>query len=98
MAKGAKRAFVCNECGADYPRWQGQCTACNAWNTITEIRLAASPAAARNDRFTGYAGNSGISKVQKLSEISLEEVPRFSTGFKEFDRVLGEGLSPGVPY
>ncbi|WP_268629779.1 hypothetical protein, partial [Escherichia coli] len=27
MAKAAKRAFVCNECGADYPRWQGQCSA-----------------------------------------------------------------------
>ncbi|MSE16993.1 DNA repair protein RadA, partial [Pantoea agglomerans] len=47
MAKAAKRAFVCNECGADYPRWQGQCSACHAWNTITEVRIAASPAAAR---------------------------------------------------
>ncbi|HCK3152375.1 TPA: hypothetical protein NZJ66_004192, partial [Salmonella enterica subsp. enterica serovar Weltevreden] len=28
MAKAPKRAFVCNECGADYPRWQGQCSAC----------------------------------------------------------------------
>ena len=41
MAKAAKRAFVCNECGADYPRWQGQCSACHAWNSITEVRLAA---------------------------------------------------------
>ncbi|MBX4426243.1 hypothetical protein K4G86_23465, partial [Mycobacterium tuberculosis] len=43
MAKAPKRAFVCNECGADYPRWQGQCSACHAWNTITEMRIAASP-------------------------------------------------------
>ncbi|EGO1093025.1 DNA repair protein RadA, partial [Salmonella enterica] len=48
MAKAPKRAFVCNECGADYPRWQGQCSACHAWNTITEVRLAASPTVARN--------------------------------------------------
>ncbi|MGL5221979.1 MAG: DNA repair protein RadA, partial [Plesiomonas shigelloides] len=47
MAKAAKRAFVCNECGADYPRWQGQCSACQAWNTITEVRLA-SAAGSRN--------------------------------------------------
>jgi DNA repair protein RadA/Sms len=33
--------------------------------------------------------------VQKLSDISLEELPRFSTGFKEFDRVLGGGVVPG---
>jgi DNA repair protein RadA/Sms len=86
---------VCNECGADYPRWQGQCSACNAWNTITEVRLA-STTAARTDRLTGYAGNAaGVSKVQKLSEISLEELPRFTTGFKEFDRVLGGGVVPG---
>ena len=95
MAKAPKRAFVCNECGADYPRWQGQCSACHAWNTITEVRIAASPQVARNERLTGYAGNAGASKVQKLSEISLEALPRFSTGFKEFDRVLGGGVVPG---
>ena len=33
--------------------------------------------------------------MQKLSDISLDEVPRFSTGFKEFDRVLGGGVVPG---
>lgn len=93
MAKVAKRAFVCNECGADYPRWQGQCSACQAWNSITEIRLAAvSP---HTERFTGYSGEVGISKIQKLSEINLEELPRFSTGFAEFDRVLGGGVVPG---
>ncbi|AMH17930.1 DNA repair protein [Hafnia paralvei ATCC 29927] len=95
MAKAIKRAFVCNECGADYPRWQGQCSACQAWNSITEVRLAASPAVARAERLSGYAGDAGVSKVQKLSEISLEALPRFSTGFAEFDRVLGGGVVPG---
>ncbi|WP_392559188.1 DNA repair protein RadA [Orbus mooreae] len=93
MAKAAKRAYVCNDCGADYPRWQGQCSECHAWNTITEVRLAA--ATNRNDRFTGYAGDTGTAKIQKLSEISLEELPRFSTSFSEFDRVLGGGVVPG---
>lgn len=96
MAKAAKRAYVCNECGADYPRWQGQCSACQAWNSITEVRIASTPAAARNERLTGYAGAAGVSKVQKLSEISLEALPRFSTGFKEFDRVLGAAWFPAV--
>ncbi|ALX93306.1 DNA repair protein RadA [Serratia fonticola] len=96
MAKAVKRAFVCNECGADYPRWQGQCSACQAWNTITEVRLASvSSSAARSERLSGYAGDAGISKVQKLSDISLQELPRFSTGFLEFDRVLGGGVVPG---
>ncbi|WP_127957887.1 DNA repair protein RadA [Serratia microhaemolytica] len=94
MAKAVKRAFVCNECGADYPRWQGQCSACHAWNSITEIRLAAA-ASARGERLSGYAGDAGGSKVQKLADISLEALPRFSSGFAEFDRVLGGGVVPG---
>ncbi|MGL5605009.1 MAG: ATPase domain-containing protein, partial [Plesiomonas sp.] len=94
MAKAVKRAFVCNECGSDYPRWQGQCSACQAWNTITEVRLAAA-SVARTDRTSGYAGHAGNHKVQTLAEISLQELPRFSSSFKEFDRVLGGGVVPG---
>lgn len=96
MASKAKRAYVCNDCGADFPRWQGQCNACGAWNTITEVRLAASPQVARNERLSGYAGSVSDAQVQNLSEIDLQEVPRFSTGFKEFDRVLGGGIVPGA--
>ncbi len=95
MAK-AKRAYVCNDCGADFPRWQGQCNACGSWNTISEVRLAASPQVARNERLTGYAGGANESTIQTLSEIDLQEVPRFTSGFKELDRVLGGGVVPGA--
>lgn len=94
MVKPIKRAFVCHECGADYPRWQGQCSACQAWNTITEVRLPASPVM-RNERLSGYAGVTNIGKVQKLSDINLDALPRFSSGFNEFNRVLGGGIVPG---
>lgn len=93
VAKVARRAFVCNECGADYPRWQGQCSACQAWNTITEVRISAISHAA--DRRMGYAADVEIGKIQKLSQISLQALPRFSTGYQEFDRVLGGGVVPG---
>lgn len=95
MVKAVKKAFVCNDCGADYPRWQGQCSACNVWNSITEVRLVASSSGNRSERFAGYAGDIGINRIQKLSDISLEELPRFSSGFSEFDRVLGGGVVPG---
>jgi DNA repair protein RadA/Sms len=97
VAKAPKRAFVCNECGADYPRWQGQCSACHAWNTITEVRgVAASPQALRATSVCpAMRAARASAKVQKLSDISLEALPRFSTGFKEFDRVLGGGVVPG---
>ncbi|WP_026957731.1 MULTISPECIES: DNA repair protein RadA [Aliagarivorans] len=92
MAK-TKTAYVCNDCGADFPRWQGQCSECKAWNTISEVRLAAKPSN-RSDRFSGYAGDTQA-KVQTLENIDLTELPRFSSGFKEFDRVLGGGIVPG---
>ncbi|MGR3807958.1 DNA repair protein RadA/Sms [Pasteurella testudinis DSM 23072] len=92
MAKAPKKAYVCNDCGADYVRWQGQCSACKAWNTISEVRLVSS--VAKGDRFSGYAGETNA-KVQTLSEISLQETPRFSSRFSELDRVLGGGIVPG---
>ncbi|MEZ9356187.1 DNA repair protein RadA [Vibrio breoganii] len=95
MAK-VKTAYVCNDCGADFPRWQGQCSACGAWNTVTEVRLAASPQVARNERLSGYAGSAEQSKVQMLADIDLQDVPRFTSTFKEFDRVMGGGIVPGA--
>ncbi|MDT7526635.1 MULTISPECIES: DNA repair protein RadA [Pseudidiomarina] len=91
MAK-AKTAYVCNDCGADYVRWLGQCTECKAWNTITEVRIGTAKTAAVERR--GYAGAT-LAKVQTLNEVDLEELPRFSSTFKEFDRVLGGGIVPG---
>ncbi|MGB0222200.1 MAG: DNA repair protein RadA, partial [Luminiphilus sp.] len=91
MAK-TKSAFVCNDCGADYRKWQGQCSACQAWNTLSEVRLS-SPAAAKSKSRGGYAGSTAT--VQTLSEIDLVDLPRFSSSFSELDRVLGGGFVPG---
>ena len=85
-----KTAFVCNECGADYRKWQGQCSECGVWNSLSEVRLGA----VTTGKAQGYAGELG-GKVQKLAEISLEDLPRFSSSMEEFDRVLGGGFVPG---
>ncbi len=90
MAKKQKTAFVCTECGADFPRWAGQCTACGQWNTIKEVRLGKSSS---NKQSSGYAGSS--SQVQLLAEVNLEQAQRISTGLSEFDRVLGGGIVRG---
>ena len=94
MAKAHKTAYVCNDCGAEFSRWQGQCSACKAWNTISEVRVISASNSTKNDRFSGYAGETRA-KIQTLSEISLQETPRFTSGFKELDRVLGGGIVPG---
>lgn len=94
MAK-SKVAYVCTECGAEYLRWQGQCGECQAWSTISEFRVGAGSGSKRsNQSRQGYAG-ALQSKVQTLDSIDLQELPRFSAGFKEFDRVLGGGVVPG---
>ncbi|NVJ49728.1 MAG: DNA repair protein RadA [Gammaproteobacteria bacterium] len=90
MAK-SKIQFVCNECGAAQPKWAGQCNDCGAWNTLVEQAQVAT--AARSERFAGYAGER--SRVQNMSEVSLQEVPRIGTQLSELDRVLGGGLVPG---
>ena len=94
MAKAPKTAYVCNDCGAEFSRWQGQCSTCKAWNTISEVRLISASNSTKNDRFSGYAGETRA-KIQTLSDISLQETPRFTSGFKELDRVLGGGIVPG---
>lgn len=92
MAK-TKTAYVCNDCGADFVRWQGQCTECGAWNTISEVRMTA-PAKSSRGMSGGYAG-AAAAKIIRLDQVDLQEVPRFSSGFAEFDRVLGGGIVPG---
>ncbi|CAI8152676.1 MAG: DNA repair protein RadA [Pseudidiomarina mangrovi] len=92
MAK-VKTAYVCNDCGADFMRWQGQCSECKAWNTITEVRLGSSRPVMASER-RGFAGITRA-EVQTLADVELADVPRFSSGYAEFDRVLGGGIVPG---
>jgi DNA repair protein RadA/Sms len=101
MAK-QKSAFVCNDCGSDYAKWQGQCSDCGAWNTLAEIRLGPGSASGRSASRAGgrvganRAGFAGaLAGARVLKDIDLDDLPRFSSGAEEFDRVLGGGLVPG---
>src|SRR5690606_26758915 len=91
MAK-RKVAYVCTQCGADFPKWQGQCAACGEWNTLSEFVTDRAPSARSAER-SGYAGEAAA--VKRLDEIELADTPRISTGISELDRVLGGGLVPG---
>lgn len=89
MAK-AKRIFGCTECGATQPKWAGQCADCGAWNTMVETLVEG---AARSSSRTGWTGEHA--ELKTLADVSVEEVPRFSTRSRELDRVLGGGLVDG---
>ncbi|MBT5230181.1 MAG: DNA repair protein RadA [Methylococcales bacterium] len=82
--------FFCTDCGADFPKWQGQCPDCKAWNTISEMKQAKT---IKHQKFSGYAGDK--SEVKKLGTVGTDERPRFSTNIGELDRVLGQGMVPG---
>ncbi len=73
MAK-AKRMYGCTECGSTFPKWAGQCGDCGAWNTLVETVVEATPAASGR---AGWAGDQA--NIKTLAEVSVEEVPRFST-------------------
>ena len=83
MAK-EKTVFICGECGYESPKWMGKCPACNSWNTmIEEQQVRVRPAA-----------QGGV--VQRLSDVSVMQSARISTGLSELDRVAGGGLLPGM--
>ncbi len=89
MAK-AKRMYGCTECGSTFPKWAGQCGDCGTWNTLVETIIeGAAPPSGR----AGWAGEQA--NIRTLAEVSVEEVPRFSTASGELDRVLGGGLVDG---
>ena len=92
MAK-SKTAYVCNQCGAEYNKWQGQCEACGAWDTLSEFVIE--PAKAGAVKRAGYAGASAQPKIVVLTEIAAEAETRTKIGIGELDRVLGGGLVDG---
>jgi DNA repair protein RadA/Sms len=86
MAK-AKTVFTCGSCGAQQPKWQGQCPDCGAWNSLAESALM--------PRRTERAPPTGHVALTRLGSVDVARVDRLSTGLSEFDRVLGGGLVPG---
>lgn len=90
-------AYVCSDCGAEYSKWQGQCTECNAWNTLSEIVLETAAAAkAPASRRSGWAGKIDAPRVTALKDVQQTDHQRVTTHIGEFDRVLGGGLVEGA--
>ena len=90
--KKAKTAFVCSECGAESPRWEGRGSQCHQWNTMQEIVLEPATTTGVTNRYESLAG---ASPVQSLADVQARELPRQPTGLSELDRALGGGLVDG---
>lgn len=87
MAK-AKSVFFCKECGAESPKWLGQCPACKAWDSMVE-----EPNAGKKS-INKAASASPVKRAmpEKLSTVKVQNDLRLVTGVEEFDRVLGGGI------
>lgn len=92
MAKAKTTAFFCKECGYESAKWMGQCPACREWNTMVEEPVAPKSGSTSQARRVSPLKKS---KPALLSEISIEEKDRVSTGYQELDRVLGGGVVSG---
>lgn len=86
-----KTLFYCTSCGNEFPKWQGRCSACGAWNTIVD----------RPKETTGKRSGGAFSTLtantapKRLAEVETTEELRFLTGMNELDRVLGGGAVRG---
>ncbi|HRN98498.1 MAG TPA: DNA repair protein RadA [Flavobacterium sp.] len=86
-----KTTFFCQSCGTQFSRWQGQCTACKAWNTIVE-EIVTKP------EKTGWKSDNAPTsapKPLKITQIDATNDVRMDTTDGELNRVLGGGIVPG---
>jgi DNA repair protein RadA/Sms len=90
MAK-VKTSFFCQNCGAQTPKWTGQCSTCNEWNTIVEEVIQ------KEDKRSWKQSISLKQKAKplRIDEIQLNPEERIKTNNNELDTVLGGGLVKG---
>ena len=91
-ARGRVR-FACTDCGNDTPKWQGQCPACGAWNTLVEMVERPGRSTGRGSGARSSIAPAAVS--QPLDTVSEADARRRPTGIGEVDRVLGGGVVPG---
>lgn len=96
MAK-SKTVFVCMECNAEFPKWQGQCSDCKEWNTLEEkVEQDASHVAERG-KVKNNASYSGVSStgLKKLKDVDSVSYYRYKSDIPELDKVLCGGMVKG---
>jgi len=88
----SKSQFICQNCGANYPKWTGKCENCGEWNTLVEqaVQSQGKSAVSRS------ASTGRVLSPQTMQSIQHEDaVIRMKTGYDDLDVVLGGGILPG---
>lgn len=92
MAK-TKTVFICQQCGAEHPKWMGRCNDCGEWNTLVETLLEPGSGSQGNHRAKTHMV-SGTDPMP-LSAVPVEKLNRIRLPLEEFNRVMGGGIVPG---
>ena len=87
-----KTTFFCQNCGAQYSKWQGQCNSCKEWNTIAEEIIQKEE---KSNWKPSDIPSKRVSKPLKIKEIDSTQEVRMDTTDGELNRVLGGGIVPG---
>jgi len=85
-----KTIHVCQNCGAQSPKWVGRCTECGAWNSYVEEYVRA-----ESPKTTAQGRISDSAKPVRLIDVSVDQEDRYTTGIRELDNVLGGGVVRG---
>ena len=88
-----KTTYYCQECGAQYSKWQGQCNKCNSWNSISEELIETSKKNLWDHTKSDLSNSSSVPK--SIDNIKIKDKYRIKTKDNEFNRVLGGGIVPG---
>ena len=90
--------YICSSCGTEYLKWSGKCPECGQWGTLEEIDdvpSTTSTTTGKSGQANGTVAASEALLKYKNDPIDTDGANRKSTGFSEFDRVLGKGIMPG---
>lgn len=85
-----KTIHVCQNCGAQSPKWVGRCTECGAWNSYVEEYVRA-----ESPKTTAQGRISDSARPVRLIDVSVDLEDRYTTGIRELDNVLGGGVVRG---
>lgn len=85
MAK-LKTQYFCQNCGAQYSQWHGQCKTCGEWNTLVEEIV---------EKSTQSIATKSKSSIINIIEVETNEEPRIVSPSEELNRVLGGGIVLG---
>ena len=80
--------YVCQQCSYQSPSFLGKCPECGEWNSLVETLVSTgSQLTVNSEQLT--------QNLIKLAGVKSQKIDRLSTGFSEFDRVLGGGIVRG---